>query len=301
MPLFGRSEPKKDGREAGDRDPDIDISGTVPAVEVRASHGVVAESSVGSRSEVGGRDAHEDAHAGFQAEAEPFAEAEAGGEYDPCGVWVHIYHTDPYTAWLNWAGLKYAEVPIHHAGVEVDGIEWAFQYFDDAWDDHSISGVTCCEPRTMNGFEYQESVYMGPTPLSHGEVRGILDGLRSEWSASSYHLTRHNCLTFAQQFAGLLNVQEPFPPKLLGFANSQQYMPVTDAIVDVGWSWYKWGMQRNAAAVKAQEEEGARTPEEAARVAAQGSVSSSCSVSCWRPSSSCPGLAPEPQPPSLKL
>ena len=32
--------------------------------------------------------------------------------------WIHIYHTDPYTAWLNWAGLKYAEIPIYHAGVE---------------------------------------------------------------------------------------------------------------------------------------------------------------------------------------
>lgn len=158
-------------------------------------------------------------------------------------VWVHIYHTDPYTAWLNWAGLKYAEVPIYHAGVEVYGREWAFQYFDDAWDDDTISGVTSCTPRQMLGFDYQESVNLGETKLSMVQVREVLDKLREEWPACSYHITRHNCLSFAQRFIELLRVPERFPEFLLGFGDGPRYIPITDAVVDYGWGWYKWGVQ----------------------------------------------------------
>jgi len=192
---------------------------------------------------------------------------------DPRAVRVHVYHTDPVTAWLNWAGLKYAEVPIYHAGVEVYGIEWAFQYFDDAWDDEDISGVVCCEPKQMTGFEYQHSVSMGTTGLSSAEVRRLLEKLRHEWPASSYHLTRHNCLTFAQVLIGELRVPEPFPSFLEGFGYAPKYIPVTDAVVDFGWSWYKWGMKRSSAAARAQEE---REEEE---------VRAASSTSCFRPPS----------------
>jgi len=192
-------------------------------------------------------------------------------EDDPQGVWVHVYHTDPYTAWLNWAGLKYAEVPIYHAAVEVYGVEWCFQYFDDAWDDLEISGVVCCEPKQMLGFEYQHSVFMGPTSLDSAEVRLLLDRLRHEWPASSYHLTRHNCLTFAQQLINELRVPEPFPPFLLGFGDAPRYIPVTDAVVDFAWSWYKWSMIKSMESAKAQEEK-----EEAEARAAS-------STSCFRP------------------
>merc|ERR1719215_2533567 len=178
----------------------------------------------------------------FSAEAEPPAEAEHPSESSD--VWIHIYHTDPYTAWLNWAGLKYAEVPIYHAGVEVYGIEWAFQYFDDAWDDETISGVICCEPKHMAGFAYQQSISLGSTNRSFAEVREILERLRSDWPASSYHLTRHNCLTFARDFVRELEVPEEFPSFLLGFSDAQRYMPRTDAIVDFGWNWYKWAVKR---------------------------------------------------------
>lgn len=160
------------------------------------------------------------------------------------GVWVHLYHTDSVTGWLNWALLKYAEVPIYHAGIEVYGYEWAFQYFDDAWDDETISGVLWCEPKQMPGYEYQESIFLGETPLGPAEVGDIVDELRAEWPSCQYHLTRHNCLSFARRFVDLLRVPEPFPPDLLGFGDAPSYLPATDSVVNFGWSWYKWGMQQ---------------------------------------------------------
>lgn len=164
----------------------------------------------------------------------------------PATCKVHVYTTDPVTAWLNWAGLEYAQVPIYHAGIEVYGTEWAFQYFDDAWDDETISGVMCCEPRHMAGFEYRQTINLGPSTRSVVEVRNIIEKMRLEWPANSYHLTRHNCLSFARDFVRALEVPEEFPSFLLGFSDAPRYLPRTDAIVDIGWNWYKWAVKRNS-------------------------------------------------------
>jgi len=195
---------------------------------------------------------------GRAASREPF---QGGSIREACDAWLeeedmeelqlvklHIYHTDPYTAWMNRAGLRYAEYPIYHAGVEVYGVEWAFQYFDDCWDDDTISGVLPSQPMHMPGFEYQETISMGRTPLDPHEARRLIDSLRDEWPASSYHLTRHNCLTFAKTLIEQLHVPEAFPPMLLGFSNAPEHLPTTDMVVDFGWSWYKWSMQQGCGA-----------------------------------------------------
>lgn len=162
----------------------------------------------------------------------------------PSSVWVHVYHTDIYTAWLNWAWLKYAEIPIYHVGVEIYGEEWTFNYFDDTWDDPTVSGVINCQPRNMPGFEYQWSVCLGKTELTDDEVDLLLERLRSDWPANSYHLTRKNCLNFAEFFVNLLNPPEPFPPILLGVQEASKNNPVHEGVIDHGWGWAKWWMRR---------------------------------------------------------
>eukprot|EP00928_Gymnodinium_smaydae_P010214 TRINITY_DN13825_c0_g5_i1.p1 TRINITY_DN13825_c0_g5~~TRINITY_DN13825_c0_g5_i1.p1 ORF type:complete len:354 (+),score=61.23 TRINITY_DN13825_c0_g5_i1:89-1063(+) len=172
----------------------------------------------------------------------PCDDSDEEGElgYRSNNVWVNVYETDPYTAWLNWAGLSYAEIPIHHAGVEVYGNEWAFQYYTDTWDDPSISGLVCCRPREMESYVYQESFCLGPTSLSERDVDIIIDSLRSEWPACSYHITRRNCLAFARDLVQLLKVPKPFPSVLLGFTDAQHYIPKTEAVIDQGWNLMKW-------------------------------------------------------------
>lgn len=155
-------------------------------------------------------------------------------------VWIHVYDADSVTPWLNWAGVARIAAPIHHAGVEVLCTEWAYQYFDDAWDDPSISGVVSCRPKEMDGYNYQESVCLGPTPLSRSEIKEIVSRLRCEWLSCYYHISRHNCLSFALEFAKLLKTPKPFPEFLLGFGDGQTYMPVTDVLIDVVWGRLKW-------------------------------------------------------------
>jgi len=159
-------------------------------------------------------------------------------------VWLHIYHCDPYTGFLNQAILKQKEIGIYHAGIEVFGEEWSFGFFEDTWDDPSISGLTPCTPKSMAGYEYQESVNLGPTPLSEDETDLILRKLYIEWPASSYHLTHRNCLVFAEDFARILQAPAPFPAHLQGILKASTQHAFVDAIVDHSWSWAKWWMLR---------------------------------------------------------
>lgn len=172
-------------------------------------------------------------------------EADKADIDDVANVWIHIYHMDPYTGWLNnWVGLKYAEMPIHHTGVEVYGEEWCFNYFEDCWDEDSISGVINCIPRQMPGYEYQESICLGPTQLLEHEVDNVLIRLREEWPANSYHITRRNCMHFARTYVGHLSPRDPWPEKAHGINDFTENNPITNGVVDYGWSWAKWYMRR---------------------------------------------------------
>ncbi|CAE7652021.1 unnamed protein product [Symbiodinium sp. CCMP2592] len=102
---------------------------------------------------------------------------------NPKDVWVHVYHCDPYTGFLNRMLLKNSEIGIYHAGIEVYGEEWSFQYFEDTWNDPTISGIIRCAPKQMSGYEYQESLNLGPTSLSEVEVDDLLETLCDEYSA----------------------------------------------------------------------------------------------------------------------
>jgi len=159
-------------------------------------------------------------------------------------VTLHVYQCDQWTGWLNKWWLKDSEMPIYHLGVEVYGEEWSFLYFEDCWDDESISGVIRCHPKHNADFEYQESINLGRTSLSEDEVDDILLRLHEEYPACSYHLTRRNCLTFAEELSRLLKPPKPFPAELKGIIDSCTQAPRLDATVDYGWSWAKWYMLR---------------------------------------------------------
>mmetsp|Transcript_43503 Transcript_43503/g.93169 ORF Transcript_43503/g.93169 Transcript_43503/m.93169 type:complete len:358 (-) Transcript_43503:24-1097(-) len=159
-------------------------------------------------------------------------------------VWVHIYHCDPYTSFLNRTILDQTH-GIYHAGVEVYREEWSFQYYEDTWEDPSISGLVRCSPRRMPDYQYVESSYMGRTSLAVPEVEKLLLRLHDDWPASSYHLTHRNCLSFAEEFCTALNVPREFPEKLKGIINASKRNPNVDAAVDYTWSLMKWWMIRN--------------------------------------------------------
>eukprot|EP00929_Paragymnodinium_shiwhaense_P062517 TRINITY_DN31204_c0_g1_i1.p1 TRINITY_DN31204_c0_g1~~TRINITY_DN31204_c0_g1_i1.p1 ORF type:complete len:266 (+),score=34.84 TRINITY_DN31204_c0_g1_i1:103-900(+) len=170
-------------------------------------------------------------------------DAEADEDPSEAEVWIHIYHTDATTGFLNWAFLKSMEMPICHAGVEVFGSEWSFQYYEDTWDDPSISGVVRSEPKSMPQFDYQESLCLGATPLRKDAVFFLLEQLYDEWPANSYHLTHHNCINFVECLVSKLKTPKPLPEWITGILVASNNSAVADGIAGYGWSWARWWME----------------------------------------------------------
>jgi len=158
------------------------------------------------------------------------------------GVSLHVYHMDPCTGYLNNAILKSCDLGMYHCGIEVNGEEWSFGFYKDSWNDPSVSGVQCCRPKKMIGYEYQETLNLGPTPLSDREVQQVLASVQDTWPACSYHICRRNCVTFAEHVASLLQVPEPFPMWTKGALDFTARNARMDAVVDVAWSLSKWWM-----------------------------------------------------------
>lgn len=168
------------------------------------------------------------------------ADSQEGSE-----VWLHIYDLGPIIGRLNEAVLRSANLGAFHCGIEVLGDEWSFQGFHDAWDDPTISGVVRNEPRSHPAYIYRESMLLGRTPLGGVEIDNIIDKLMEEWPANSYHLVAHNCITFAEELAKVLQAPEPFPSWVRGAADAFKAPPL-EAITECGWSWFKWWSQRQA-------------------------------------------------------
>lgn len=163
---------------------------------------------------------------------------------DPASVWLHVYDIDPYTGWMNRAFLKDVHLGLFHCGVEAWSSEWSFQYFEDAWDDKYISGVLECVPRHMDGYIYKESIYMGRTSLSPEEVEDVVEELQEQWPASSYHITKRNCITFSEELISKLKVERPFPEWISGLPKTGLRWRPVSAVVDYGWDIAKWYMIR---------------------------------------------------------
>lgn len=192
----------------------------------------------------------------------PLLEEDSSSSVTPSDVRIHIYQCDPYTGFLNRALLKQAEVAIYHAGIEVYDEEWSFQYFEDTWDDSSTTGIVYCTPKQMLPYQYLESINLGPTPLSERSVKEIIANLQRQWPASSYHLTRRNCLTFAEHLVNLLQTDIPFPAWLTGINTVSCQNKHIDALVDFGWSCAKWWMIKKHQPILLPATQGTCTPNE---------------------------------------
>lgn len=157
-------------------------------------------------------------------------------------VLLHIYDVDAYTGWMNWAFLRRADMGVFHVGVEVYGDEYCFQCFEDSWDDCSVSGMQQGMPKQSSEFIYRESVSLGATPFTELEVAEVLVQMYREWPANSYHITKRNCLHFAEELTGRIKTPVPFPEWIHGIVRASNNSATLSGIVDYGWSVSKWWM-----------------------------------------------------------
>lgn len=167
----------------------------------------------------------------------------------PCtsDVILNMYHLNASAGWLNKRFLRSAELGLVHVGVQVWGSEWSFRYYSDTWDDPHVTGVHRYEPHEPDSgtYVFAESLMVGSTPFSSAQVYQLLRNLKNEWPASSYHLTRRNCVTFAQHLIQELQVATELPKWIRGASE----FGADHTLVEYGWSWAKsYMIWRNAPA-----------------------------------------------------
>lgn len=154
-------------------------------------------------------------------------------------VVMHVYDLDPYTGWANGALMRGLELGVYHVGVEIYGSEWSFQYFDNAWNDNTLTGVSCNTPKQHVGYIYRESLRMGFSPLQRSEICDVIKKMMFDWRANTYHLTHRNCLHFAEALVTKLRLQVEFPAWIKNLCEASKRSRIVDYMVDNVWDLHK--------------------------------------------------------------
>lgn len=126
---------------------------------------------------------------------------------EDCEVFLHVYDIvesgilRQANQWLQNLGTG-----AFHVGVEVYGWEWSFG------DASSGTGVFYSKPKSCGERQYRESVWIGTTAFSAGEVDTIIRKMEKEWQGRSYDLLRRNCCHFCQALCKRLVKDGVVPP-----------------------------------------------------------------------------------------
>lgn len=91
--------------------------------------------------------------------------------------------------------------------MEVYGKEWSYGYCENG------TGVGWCTPKEHPQHEFRETVVMGETELSTGQVESLIQELKNsdDWQGSNYDIMRFNCCTFAEVLVNDKLKVGPFP------------------------------------------------------------------------------------------
>lgn len=109
--------------------------------------------------------------------------------FPPGTVFVNVYDIIDANSLLVSLG-----VGLHHAGVEVYGMEMQFGACD------SGTGVSVTPPRHVQPHTLREQFALGITDRTKEEVQELIADLEDDlaWQGSTYHIIEHNCLHFVQ-------------------------------------------------------------------------------------------------------
>mmetsp|Transcript_51921 Transcript_51921/g.153060 ORF Transcript_51921/g.153060 Transcript_51921/m.153060 type:complete len:301 (-) Transcript_51921:76-978(-) len=119
--------------------------------------------------------------------------------YEPAPVQLHIYDIGVSNeVWVANNMLRAIGAGgAFHCGVEVYGTEWSYEMG---------TGIVSCRPRCCEEHSYRESLVMGKTSLSEGDVLDVVDCLREEWPGSDYDVLRRNCCHLSDEMCRRLGV-----------------------------------------------------------------------------------------------
>lgn len=123
---------------------------------------------------------------------------------------------------------------IHHTGVEVYDIEYAFAGHPD--DDTGVYEMTPRkEEEVCSDVKYSLTIFVGKTKLTKLEVRRRISKLSEEFSGKSYHLLNKNCNHFTQALCKDLVGDENLPGWINRLATVTSYVPFIGYVLPSSW------------------------------------------------------------------
>jgi len=120
-------------------------------------------------------------------------------------VFVRVYDLGK-TFLTRWPNMLARDYGAFHSGVEVYGMEWSFGMTPDSWS----TGVAANVPGHHPDHSFRETLSMGFTNLSQGQVSEILKEMTAEWKGRTYDVLLRNCHHFSDELCRRLGVA-PLP------------------------------------------------------------------------------------------
>jgi len=157
-------------------------------------------------------------------------------------VLINLYELSSAVAFLNRNFLLPSKLGIFHCGVEAYNLEWSFAYRGP--EDES-TGVVQCKPKMVRHCIFRESLEIGWCDLNENDFKQEIRKLCYEWRSNSYHLTRRNCLMFAEALIGRVGLGHQFPEWLKTVYNMSNDSPALSSLIDGSWEFAKWWMTRD--------------------------------------------------------
>lgn len=136
----------------------------------------------------------------------PPAQQQAPGGYN-LEVTLNVYElimAENKAAQVGKDALDIIGLGVHHTGVEVCGEEISFGMDPSGRNDPSTEGVFCVQPRRAVG-NFKEAIPLGVVNLSPQQVQQVVETLKPQWRASSYHMLSRNCNDFTKAFVEALD------------------------------------------------------------------------------------------------
>eukprot|EP00435_Cladocopium_sp_Y103_P062476 s2340_g24.t1 len=121
-------------------------------------------------------------------------------------VFVRVYDLGK-TFLTRWPNMVAKDYGAFHSGVEVYGMEWSFGMTPDSWS----TGVAANVPGHHPDHSFRETLSMGFTNLSQGQVAEIIKEMTAEWKGRTYDVLTRNCHHFSDELCRRLGVA-PLPP-----------------------------------------------------------------------------------------